>query len=165
MDQALLERAGHGRVVVVALASKPGADYARTSQHAERYFRQLGAQVLAAPDARRSPKEAADAVAAAGYIVMTGGSPRLLRDGLVETGIGDLIKKRYADGCLVMGSSAGAMVAGAATLLPQWRGDPQLGPGLGLVSGHVVVPHFDGKRSAWVRVALSAGDFTGLGVA
>jgi len=47
------------------------------------------------------------------------------------------------------------MVACAVTLLPQWRGNPASGPGIGLVEGYVVVPHFDGKRSAWVREALT----------
>jgi hypothetical protein len=40
--------------------------------------------------------------------------------------------------------------------LPQWRGNPLTGPGLGLVTGHVVVPHYDGKRGGWVRAGLEA---------
>jgi cyanophycinase-like exopeptidase len=164
MDEQLLARAGSGPVVVVALASRPGADYANTGANAVRYFRALGAEAVLAPDARRQPAEASAAVDDAGFIVMTGGSPRTLRDALVETGLGAVITTRYAAGCLVMGSSAGAMVAGGTTLLPQWRGVPHLGPGLGLVPGHVVVPHFDGKRTAWVGAALSAGDVTVLGI-
>jgi cyanophycinase-like exopeptidase len=87
---------------------------------------------------------------------MTGGSPRRLRDALVATGLDDRIRSRWQAGSLIMGSSAGAMVACSTTLLPQWRGNPQTGPGLGLVPGHVVVPHYDGKRGGWVRTALSA---------
>ena len=164
MDEQLLRLASGGPVVVVPLASRPGSDYTRTGANATRYFRSLGADVVLAPDARRHPEEATGAVAAAGYLVLTGGSPRMLRDALADTGLGIAVRDRYAAGCLVMGSSAGAMVACETTLLPQWRGNPQVGPGLGLVTGHVVVPHFDGTRSTWVDAALSAGDVTVLGI-
>jgi len=156
MDAALLAMAGDGPVVVVPLASKPGSDYARTGAHATAYFTELGADVVVAPDARRDATGAAAAVDDAGYVVLTGGSPRTLRDALVETGLGEHIRAAADRGVLVMGSSAGAMVACHTTLLPQWRGNPDLGPGLGLIDGYVVVPHFDGGRSTWVRAGLTA---------
>ncbi len=156
MDLALLEMAGPGPLVVVPLASKPGADYARTGAHATTYFTDLGADVVAAPDARRDAAAAAEAVDAAGYVVLTGGSPRTLRDALVESGLSSRIVAAARRGVLVMGSSAGAMVACTTTLLPQWRGNPNVGPGIGLVDGYVVVPHFDGARTAWVRAGLAA---------
>lgn len=156
MDVALLAMAGPGPVVVVPLASTPGSDYARTGAHATEYFTDLGADVVVAPDARKDAAAAARAVDAAGYVVLTGGSPRTLRDALVETGLGEHIRTAAERGVLVMGSSAGAMVACHTTLLPQWRGNPQVGPGLGLIDGYVVVPHFDGRRTAWVRAGLTA---------
>jgi cyanophycinase-like exopeptidase len=156
MDEALLRLSPPGPVVVVPLASGRGSDYDRTGDHAARYYRDLGADVVVAVDARRDAQSAAAAVGTAGMVVLTGGSPRRLRDALVETGLGEHVRARRDAGALVMGSSAGAMVACATTLLPQWRGNPNVGPGLGLVPGYVVVPHFDGKRSAWVRAGLAA---------
>ncbi len=164
MDTLLLDRSAAGPVVVVPLASKPGSDYERTSAHAVSYFRGLGAEVVAAPDARKTPEDALAAVASAGLIVMTGGSPRTLRDALDATGVGAAVRARSAVGVPVMGSSAGAMVACAATLLPQWRGNPNTGPGLGLVPGYVVVPHFDGGRRAWVSAARSVAEHGVLGI-
>ena len=156
MDERLLELAPSSRVVVVPLASKPGADYQRTGAHATAYLSALGADVVVAPDARRDPGGAAAAVTGAGLVVLTGGSPRQLVDGLTRSGLDAVIRTATANGAVVMGASAGAMVACATTLLPQWHRDPLVGEGIGLVKGYVVVPHFDGKRTAWVRVALGA---------
>jgi cyanophycinase-like exopeptidase len=156
MDEALLALAPPGPVVVVPLASEPGTDYARTGANATRYYADLGADVVVAADARRAPADAAEAVATAGLVMLTGGSPRRLRDALVASGLDERIKERHRHGSIVVGSSAGAMVACATTLLPQWRGNPRTGTGLGLVTGHVVVPHYDGKRGGWVRAGLEA---------
>ena len=163
MDEQLLEIAPSSRVVVVPLASKPGADYQRTGAHATAYLSALGADVVVAPDARRDAGGAAAAVTGAGLVVLTGGSPRQLVDGLTTSGLDAVIRAVAADGAVVMGASAGAMVACATTLLPQWHRDPLVGAGVGLVEGYVVVPHFDAKRTAWVRVALGAAP-TVLGI-
>jgi len=155
MDELLLTLAPSGPVVVLPLASEPGSDYARTGQNALRYFTDLGAEVVVPADPRRDDGEARQALESAGMIVLTGGSPRRLRDALVATGLDEIVRARRTAGALFMGSSAGAMVACTTTLLPQWRGNPQTGPGIGLVPGHVVVPHYDGKRGGWVRAGLA----------
>src|SRR5438094_445757 len=111
MDEALLELAPDGPVVVVPLASQPGSDYSRTGQNAQRYFTDLGAQVVVPADPRRDSGEAEEALGEAGMVVLTGGSPRRLRDALVATRLDELIRARRAAGAMVMGSSAGAMVA------------------------------------------------------
>jgi cyanophycinase len=155
MDSDLLALAPHGPVVVLPLASRPGSDYSRTADNAAGYFSELGADVDVPGDPRRDAAPALALLGEAGMIVLTGGSPRRLRDGLVDTGLDAAIHAASRRGALVMGASAGAMVACTTTLLPQWRGNPESGAGIGLVDGYVVVPHFDGKRSAWVREALA----------
>lgn len=155
MDSHLLSRAPDGPVVVLPLASRRGSDYSRTADNAVRYFTELGADVAVPDDPRRDAAPALALVGDAGMIVLTGGSPRRLRGGLVDTGLDVAIHAASHRGALVMGASAGAMVACTTTLLPQWRGNPESGAGIGLVDGYVVVPHFDGKRTAWVREALA----------
>lgn len=155
MDSHLLARAPRGPVVVLPLASRGGSDYSRTADNAARYLTDLGADVEVPGDPRRDAAPALALVGDAGMIVLTGGSPRRLRDGLVDTGLDAAIRAASRRGALVMGASAGAMVACTTTLLPQWRGNPESGAGIGLVNGYVVVPHFDGRRSAWVREALA----------
>lgn len=155
MDSDLLSRAPDGPVVVLPLASRPGSDYSRTADNAARYLADLGADVEVPSDPRRGAEQALALVDHAGMIVLTGGSPRLLRDSLVDTGLDAAVKAAADRGALVMGASAGAMVACATTLLPQWRGNPASGAGIGLVDGFVVVPHYDGKRAAWVREGLA----------
>lgn len=165
MDSALLERARSGPVVALPLASRPGSDYSTRSEFARTYLASLGADVLMPSDPRRGDAETAHRfVADAALIFLTGGSPRLLRDSLVETGLDEAVRQAAAAGTLIVGSSAGAMVACATTLLPRWRGNPDVGPGIGLVPDSVVVPHFDGQRTAWVRAALAAGDVQVLGI-
>jgi peptidase E len=155
MDRLLLTRAARGPVVVLPLASRPGSDYRQTADNAARYLGELGADAATPDDPRRDPAPAQALVETAGMIVLTGGSPRRLRDALVETGLDSAIHSASRRGALVMGASAGAMVACTTTLLPQWRGNPESGAGIGLIDGYVVVPHFDGKRSAWVREGLA----------
>src|SRR3954462_9889035 len=130
MDEALLALAPGCPVVVLPLASEPGSDYSRTAQNAMRYFSELGADVVVPADPRQDAADAQQALQSAGMIVLTGGSPRRLRDALVATRLDEAVRSRHAAGALVMGSSAGAMVACATTLLPQWRGNPQTGTGL-----------------------------------
>jgi cyanophycinase-like exopeptidase len=163
MDTDLLARAPHGPVVVLPLASSRGSDYSRTADNAARYLTELGAEVAVPGDPRRDAAPALALVGEAGMIVLTGGSPRRLRDGLVDTGLDAAIHTASRRGALVMGASAGAMVACTTTLLPQWRGKLESGAGIGLVDEYVVVPHFDGKRTAWVREALAnAGAVLGI---
>jgi cyanophycinase len=158
MDRRFLAAAPDGPVVVVPLAASPGADYDGARRRAEAYFADLGVDAAVAPDARKEPDAAAELVRRAGAVVLPGGSPRRLRDALASTPVGPALTERVAGGMPVMGASAGAMVLCATTLLPQWRGDPATGPGLGVVTGYVVVPHYEPRRRAWVRVALSTGN-------
>lgn len=155
MDAELVRRAP-GRVVVSALAGTVGGDYRTATDNGVRHFRSVGADdVVAAPDVREDPDGALAALASADLLVLPGGSPARLLEALTGTGAGQVVADRLAAGALVMGSSAGAMVLGAWTVLPDRKGPSgmQVVPGLDLVPGVLVVPHWSGRssRDDWLR--------------
>lgn len=167
MDAALLEAAGGGPVVIVPLAGAKGREYDTAGANGTRHFRALGAtDVRVAPDARTDPAGALADVEEARLLVIPGGSPRRLRDAIKDTPLHDAIRDAAAaEDRVVMGSSAGAMVLCATTVLPQWRGTPNVGDGLGIVGDFVVIPHYDGKRAAWEKaIRAHAEDVDILGI-
>jgi cyanophycinase-like exopeptidase len=160
MDLDLVRRAA-GRVVVTALAGAPGSDYATATANGVRHVRAIGAgDVVGAPDAREQPDEALELVAGARLLVLPGGSPSRLLNALQTTGMAAAVAELVADGGLVMGASAGAMVLCPWTVLPDRRdgGGLAVVPGLGLVADLLVVPHWSGgsSRGDWLR-SIDAG--------
>lgn len=165
MDADLLARAD-GPVVVTALAGAVGREYATANDHGVRHFRALGAEVTAAPDVREDPQGALDALRRARLLVLPGGSPSRLLQLLQGTPVGQVVTDLLADGGVVSGSSAGAMVLCGWTVLPD-RG-PAVVPGLGLVGRALVLPHWSGPtgRDGWLAAIRAAvpGDTRVLGV-
>ena len=150
MDAELVRRQP-GPVVVTALAGAPGREYATATAHGVAHYRSVGAEdVVGAPDVREDPDGALDALRRARLLVLPGGSPARLLRVLQGTPVGTVVTDLHASGGLVMGSSAGAMVLCAWTVLPE--GSPTVVPGLGLVPGLLVVPHWSGApRPDWAR--------------
>ena len=154
MDAELVRRAP-GTVVVTALAGSVGSDYRTATANGVRHFRAVGADdVVAAPDARVDPDAAVAALSSARLLVLPGGSPSRLCAALVDTPVGALLADLLADGCWVMGSSAGAMLLCAWTVLPE--GTPRVAAGLGCVRDALVLPHWSGGRAGWLK-AVAAG--------
>ena len=163
MDAELVRRA-NGRVVVSALAGSPGSDYRTATANGVRHFRALGAaDAVGAPDARDDPAAAIEILRTARLLVLPGGSPTRLLEALQQTAVGQLVAELLADDGVVMGASAGAMVLCPWTVLPDRRGaqGPVVEPGLGLVPGIAVLPHWraGSDRGDWERaITARAGD-------
>ena len=159
MDADLLVRAGGGPVVVTALAGAPGREYRTAGENGVRHFRRLGARdATVAPDVREDPEGALAALQRARLLVLPGGSPSRLLHALQTTPVGERVQSALADGVVVLGSSAGAMVLCAWTVLPDRRGPagPAVVRGLGVVPGVLVVPHWSGGRADWLRAVEDA---------
>lgn len=156
MDVDLLRRAAGGPVVVAPLAGAQGREYRTAGDNGVSHFRALGAaDAHVAPDVREDPEGALAAMRESRLLALPGGSPGRLLDVLRATPVGDLVAELLADGVVVMGSSAGAMVLCEWTVLPDRRGPrgPAVVRGLGLVEGLLVVPHWSGgsSRGEWLR--------------
>jgi cyanophycinase len=141
-DADLLAASGTDEVLVLPTA----AAYEhpdRAVSIAESWFASLGAKarglhVLTRPDAEDAAN--VDAVRAARFVYLSGGSPMHLRSVLKDSPLWDALVEAWNDGCVVAGSSAGAMV------LCDPMVDPRGGAftiGLGLVSQVAVIPHHD----------------------
>ncbi len=89
-----------------------------------------------------------DAVAGAGLIYLSGGKPSYLAETLRGTSVWQAIVDAWRAGASLAGCSAGAMVLGGH--IPDYR-HPRSGgtPGLGVVPGISVLPHFD-RYSKWM---------------
>ena len=156
LDDQLLEIAGRGAVTIVALADENLHNNSAAAALAERHFRSLGATDVTQITDRADPL-AIDAVRRARLVLMPGGSPRVLLDALRTSGLDQAIVRAAADGAVISGASAGAMV------LCRWMVQPgrpmEVVPGVGLVEDLVVLPHYSGGHDDWVAaVRGSLGD-------
>ena len=114
------------------------------------HYRRLGAEpvplkVLDRDDAD-DPAFAA-AVAGAGLVYLSGGNPGYLADTLRGTAVLDAILAAWRDGAALAGCSAGAC---ALTAVADDIRTGAVRPGLAVVPGLVVLPHFD-KIERWSR--------------
>lgn len=83
----------------------------------------------------------------AGLIYLSGGKPSYLAETLVGTPVWEAIRETWAGGASLAGCSAGAMAL--AAWVPEIRHPNRPGvPGLGVLPGIRVIPHFD-RFSHW----------------
>lgn len=140
VDARLLEASGGTEVLVLPTAA--------AYEHPEKavataaaYFGRLGARAQGCMVVRRADAEEganAAAVRAARFIYLGGGSVLHLRSVLKNSPVWDALVAAWANGAVLAGSSAGAMVLGDTMVDP--RGGA-LTLGLGLVRSLAVLPH------------------------
>lgn len=148
MDAALVALASSrrpGTVVLAPLAATPGRDYERAGANGLRHFTSLGADAVVAPDVRHDVTAARSSWESASLLVLPGGSPARLLTALIDAAFDELLRDLLDDGVVVMGASAGAMVLCGRTWLPEQN---LVADGIGLVPKTLVLPHWDGRRSA-----------------
>jgi len=145
-DAELLERSGADEVLILPTAAAyENPD--RAVATAAKWFSSLGASargLMVLRHADANEERNADAVRAASFIYLSGGSPLHLLSVLKGSLVFDALADAWRRGAVVAGSSAGAMV------LVDPMVDPRGGAftvGLGLVEQLAVVPHHDSGAS------------------
>jgi cyanophycinase len=110
------------------------------------------------------------AVKNATFIWFPGGDQVRLADALQGTGLPELIRRRYADGATVGGTSAGAavmsaaMITGDADLQSITAGRTKIAEGFGLLPGAIIDQHFQ-KRQRMNRLISAVLDHPrGVGI-
>jgi cyanophycinase len=152
IDGWWLERAAQAVVTVLTTAAQDGPE--RPLSWARGYFQRWGCQVEGCLIQRRS--DARDQgllgqLRSSSAVFLCGGDPIAARRILVGSPAHDAILELFRAGVPVVGSSAGAMVLGGLCLEP--AADFQLRPGLGLLPGAVVVPHWNAAGPDWIARA------------
>lgn len=147
LDRRMLDEVGVFAPNVVVL---PVATFERqaaaTGRLAYDQWTKLGARVEVVIPEHRSDPRAMEAVAEADVVVLPGGVPNRLMRALAGTPIWDMVEARWQAGAGVTGSSAGAIDLFDLRVNLYPPNPFRLIPGLGLVHGYVVAPHFDRFR-------------------
>jgi cyanophycinase len=128
------------------------------------HFTRLDVPVEAVPVSDRASAhnpELARRVAEANFIYLSGGKPDYLHQTLAGTPVWEAILSVLAQGGLLAGCSAGAMIMGEKIL-----GFPFFKPGFNFLPGSLVMPHFDeiSKNQRSVLRGLVAPALTVLGI-
>ena len=103
----------------------------------------------------------ADAIAAANFVYLSGGKPDYLYNTLEGSLAWEAILAVLADGGILAGCSAGAMILGE-----KFYGFPGWKPGFNFLPGVTVIPHFDEIPESIVKPLhlLTRNDLTMLGI-
>jgi cyanophycinase len=151
-DLRALELAGGpaAPVRILPTAAAPDHNHQRAGGNGVRWFRSLGATDVETVfvidrDSAADPSLAAS-LRAARLIYLLGGFPRHLGETLADSAAWQAVLEAHADGAVIAGSSAGAMV------LCEHYYDPyeqKLLPGLNLVPGACVLPHYNRSGKGW----------------
>lgn len=155
-DALLVEAAKGGRAFVLATAAA-GQRPDLAVRHAKDWFGGLGLSVEELPTTDRdladSP-EVAEAAAEGSFFYLVGGDPALVPAMLAGSRVWEAMVEAWRGGAALAGSSAGAMALCEWVLLSGGRGR-LWSPGLGLVPGCAVVPHYDTFGGPWVDQVLA----------
>ena len=159
-DRRLVAAAGGGPALIVPTAAARQAPE-RAVATATRWFAGLGLQVdelmvLCRGDAASAAL--ADRARAARLLYLTGGDPGLVVSVLRGSRVWQAMLDAWQAGAALAGSSAGAMaLCESVLLLERWPDHRRRrhAPGIGVVPGVALIPHFDTFGAGWVESALA----------
>ncbi len=152
LDRELIGRL-HGPARVVCLPTAAGTEgperIAYWSRLGVDHFARLGAAAAAVPVIDRASADDPDlaaAIAGANFVYLSGGKPDYLYQTLAGSLAWEAIRSVLADGGLLAGCSAGAMILGEKFFgFPGWKS------GFNFLPGATIIPHYDEIPQAMIR--------------
>lgn len=168
VDRLALQAAGGlaAQVQIIPTAAAPDNNHARAGGNGERWFRGLGAtdvSVVPVMDLKSAndPK-IVELLATGRLFYLLGGFPRYLGETLLGSAAWEAMLDAYAQGAVIAGSSAGAMVLCERYYDPQSR---EILPGLNLIPHTCFLPHHNTFGKGWAaELNRRLPGFTLLGV-
>ena len=165
-DRLLAAAAGQGPAYVLATAAARHRPELAVA-NAAGWFAGLGLRVEELPATGRRQTRArpnADLAREGRFFYLVGGDPGIVPTTLRDTPVWAAVVHAWRGGAALGGSSAGAMALGEWTLTRDSRpGDDRrrYSPGLGLVPGVAVIPHFETFGAGWVESAVDGAPHDG----
>jgi cyanophycinase len=128
------------------------------------HFTRLGVRVESLPVIDRESANdvlLAETIAAANFVYLSGGKPDYLYDTLKGSLSWKAIQSVLADGGILAGCSAGAMIMGQ-----KFYGFPGLKPGFNFLPGVTVIPHYDEIPERMIKPVrlLTSNSLTMIGI-
>lgn len=151
-DRRAIELAGgnSASISIIPTAAAPDHNHRRAGNNGARWFQSLGAtRVVSLPlidKPSANDPALADALAQSRLIYMLGGFTGYLGETLMGSASEEAMRRAYADGAVIAGSSAGAMI------MCQYYFDPgkgQIVEGLNLLPNTCVLPHHNTFGKSW----------------
>ena len=150
--------AGRPAYVLATAAARQRPEVAVAT--AKAWFAGLGLEIEELPVLSRrqaNDEKLAAQASGAGLIYLTGGDPGLVVKTLAGTRVWSAIVEAWAGGAALAGSSAGSMALCEWTLvIAKWPKHEirKAVPGLGLVAGTAVLPHYDTFGHRWAEAGI-----------
>lgn len=153
-------------IAIIPTAAAPDNNHARAGSNGVRWFRSLGARTVAAvpliDQASANDPAVVAALRSARLLYLLGGFPHYLGQTLQGSLAWQAARDAYAEGAVLAGSSAGAMVLCSHYFDPQGN---RVQPGLGLVPHSCVLPHHNTFGKGWAaRLAAQLPGVVLLGI-
>jgi cyanophycinase len=171
VDRELLRSIGPSPRVVILPTASAGENPEDWATWGVQHFLRLGARSIALMVLERAHAEEQENVGVierADLLYISGGKPARLLAALQGSPLWGGFLRARRQGAWLMGSSAGAMALGDWTLVHRPEdgdGTPTLWmPGLGMLQGIAVVPHYDAWKEAEELTAQIAGSCRVIGI-
>jgi cyanophycinase len=166
-DLKAIELAGgfEAPIRIIPTAAAPDNNHQRAGNNGVRWFQGLGAKDVGSvpliDKASANDDEIVKSLREAKLIYMLGGFTGYLGETLKGSAAWEAVREAYANGAVVAGSSAGAMV------MCEFYYDhmqSQVVEGLNLVPNSIVMPHYDTFGKSWASRLLEIADVILLGI-